>query len=107
MAQGAIKSKKATAPAKPYVTPHHHHPPSPLHYPTHAPHRSQRKQTGARVIKPKKASLLKANKTNKKHTSGMTAMTEKSLAGKAGHLEMLRGGKKDRKDKVLKEMGKK
>ena len=27
----------------------------------------------------------------------MTAMTEKSLAGKAGHLEMLRGGKKDSK----------
>jgi len=33
----------------------------------------------------------------KKHTAGLTALTEKSLAGKAGHLEMLRGGKKDRK----------
>lgn len=31
----------------------------------------------------------------KKHSAGLTAMTEKSLAGKAGHLEMLKGGKKD------------
>jgi len=35
----------------------------------------------------------------KKHTSGLAGLTEKSLAGKAGHLEMLRGGKKDRKEK--------
>lgn len=34
---------------------------------------------------------------SQKHTSGLTALTEKSLAGKAGHLEMLRGGKKDKK----------
>ena len=32
-----------------------------------------------------------------KHSSGLTAMTEKSLASKAGHLELLRGGKKDKK----------
>lgn len=44
---------------------------------------------------------MKAHQANKKHTSGMTAMTEKSLAGKAGHLEMLRGGKKDRKEKAV------
>ncbi|KAK3646473.1 hypothetical protein LTR56_008571 [Elasticomyces elasticus] len=56
-----------------------------------------RVQTGNRVIKPKKVALQKQQKTNKKHTSGLTAMTEKSLASKAGHLELLRGGKKDRK----------
>lgn len=33
----------------------------------------------------------------KKHSSGLAAATEKSLASKAGHLEMLSGGKKDRK----------
>ena len=34
-------------------------------------------------------------------------MTEKSLAGKAGHLEMLRGGKKDKKfDAALLKKGK-
>lgn len=33
----------------------------------------------------------------KKLSSGLAAATEKSLAGKAGHLEMLSGGKKDRK----------
>lgn len=59
--------------------------------------RSQRVQTGNRVIKPKKASLVKANQQHKKYTAGLTAMTEKSLAGKAGHLELLRGGKKDKK----------
>ena len=33
---------------------------------------------------------------SQKHSAGLTAVTEKSLAGKAGHLEMLHGGKKDR-----------
>ncbi|TKA31675.1 hypothetical protein B0A50_01753 [Salinomyces thailandicus] len=58
---------------------------------------TQRKQTGNRVIKPKKVALQKQQQMKKKHTSGLTEMTEKSLAGKAGHLEMLRGGKKDSK----------
>lgn len=31
-----------------------------------------------------------------KYTSGMTAKTEQTLAERAGHLEMLGGGKKDR-----------
>ncbi|KAF2656985.1 hypothetical protein K491DRAFT_595872 [Lophiostoma macrostomum CBS 122681] len=53
---------------------------------------------GARVIKPKKASLISQQKIKKKHAAGLTAQTEKLLAEKAGHLEMLRGGKKD-KDK--------
>jgi len=38
-----------------------------------------------------------------KHTSGLTALTEKNLAEKAGHLEMLKGGKKDRLEKEGKE----
>ncbi|KAK3725903.1 hypothetical protein LTR37_000051 [Vermiconidia calcicola] len=58
---------------------------------------TQRKQTGARVIKPKKQALMKQQKMKKKHSGGLAAMTEKSLASKAGHLEMLRGGKKDKK----------
>ncbi|KAF2720931.1 hypothetical protein K431DRAFT_303978 [Polychaeton citri CBS 116435] len=56
---------------------------------------SQRKQIGTRVIKPKKATLVKQKQMQKKHSSGLTAVTEKSLAQKAGHLEILRGGKKD------------
>ncbi|KAK5122679.1 hypothetical protein LTR85_003942 [Meristemomyces frigidus] len=59
---------------------------------------SQRIQTGNRVIKPKKAALQKQEKMKKKHSGGLAGMTEKSLAAKAGHLEMLRGGKKDRKE---------
>ncbi|KAK3676713.1 hypothetical protein LTR78_003489 [Recurvomyces mirabilis] len=56
---------------------------------------TQRKQTGNRVIKPKKTALQKQQTMNKKHTAGLAAMTEKSLAGRAGHLELLRGGKRD------------
>lgn len=32
-----------------------------------------------------------------KHSGGLTALTERTLASKAGHLELLRGGKKDMK----------
>lgn len=32
-----------------------------------------------------------------KHSAGLTAVTEAALAQKAGHLEMLKGGKKDAK----------
>jgi len=33
----------------------------------------------------------------KKISSGLIGKTEKNLAGKAGHLEILAGGKKDKK----------
>ena len=59
--------------------------------------RTQRKQTGARIIKPKKVALQKQQQMKKKHSAGLSAMTEKALAGKAGHLELLRGGKRDTK----------
>ncbi|KAF1968022.1 hypothetical protein BU23DRAFT_394786, partial [Bimuria novae-zelandiae CBS 107.79] len=52
-------------------------------------------QRGTRIIKPKKASLISQNKLKKKATSQLTAKTEKLLAEKAGHLEVLRGGKKE------------
>ncbi|KAK5000833.1 hypothetical protein LTR66_000379 [Elasticomyces elasticus] len=79
MAQGAVKKSKPAAPRKPA---------------------SLGPKRGARVIKPKKSALIKQQKMNKKHTSGLTAMTERSLAEKAGHLEMLRGGKKDSNGKT-------
>lgn len=65
--------------------------------PTADSNSTQRKQTGSRVIKPKKQALLKQHNMKKKLSSGLAAATEKSLAGKAGHLEMLHGGKKDKK----------
>ena len=74
MAQGQAKKIKAPA-AKP----------------------TNRKQTGNRVIKPKKSALQKQQAMKKKHTAGLTELTERSLAGKAGHLEMLGGGKKEKK----------
>jgi hypothetical protein len=36
--------------------------------------------------------------TPQKHSAGMAAMTEKKLAERAGHLELLKGGKKTKKD---------
>jgi Protein of unknown function (DUF2462) len=41
-----------------------------------------------------------------KHSAGLTAMTERTLGAKAGHLELLKGGKKnkDGKDKKGKEV---
>ncbi|KAF2755145.1 hypothetical protein EJ05DRAFT_503453 [Pseudovirgaria hyperparasitica] len=76
MAQGAIK-KKAVASKKPAAL---------------GP-----KRGGNRVIAPKKSSLIKKQKIVKKNCGALTAMTEKSLAQKAGHLELLAGGKKDKK----------
>jgi len=35
-----------------------------------------------------------------KHTAGLTGLTEKKLAERAGHLEILRGGKKEREEKA-------
>ncbi|KAL2871066.1 DUF2462 domain-containing protein [Aspergillus lucknowensis] len=52
---------------------------------------------GNRTIAPKKASLIKQQKMTKKLSAGLVAKTERSLAQRAGHLEMLAGGKKDKK----------
>ncbi|KAF2860946.1 hypothetical protein K470DRAFT_257494 [Piedraia hortae CBS 480.64] len=54
---------------------------------------------GSRVLKPKKAELRKKEVEKKKSSAGLTARTEKSLAEKAGHLELIKGGKKDGKGK--------
>lgn len=49
---------------------------------------------GLRSIAPKRSVLVKNAKIVKKHSAGLTAMTERTLASKAGHLELLKGGKK-------------
>ncbi|KAI4146279.1 MAG: hypothetical protein LQ340_005987 [Diploschistes diacapsis] len=76
MAQGTIKKSRATT----------------------APKRSSHPDAkkGKRVIKPKKEALVKKSKITKKYSAGLTAKTERNLAEKAGHLEMLKGGKKDK-----------
>ncbi|KAJ5860979.1 uncharacterized protein N7529_008289 [Penicillium soppii] len=60
---------------------------------------SKTTRPGVRSVAPKKANLIKNQKLVKKLTSGLVGMTEKSLAVKAGHLELLAGGKKDRLQK--------
>ncbi|BCS23880.1 DUF2462 domain-containing protein [Aspergillus puulaauensis] len=57
-------------------------------------------------IAPKKASLIKQQKITKKLSSGLTAKTERNLAQRAGHLEILAGGKKDKKSKEKGKSGK-
>ncbi|KAL2012996.1 hypothetical protein VTN00DRAFT_521 [Thermoascus crustaceus] len=52
---------------------------------------------GARQIAPKKPALVKQAKMTKKLSAGLIAKTERSLAERAGHLELLAGGKKDKK----------
>ncbi|KAF1846187.1 uncharacterized protein K460DRAFT_406409 [Cucurbitaria berberidis CBS 394.84] len=77
MAQGAVKKSKPVVARKPT--------------------RSGPKP-GAKVIKPKKTQIITQNKIKHKSSCGLTAQTEKLLASKAGHLEILKGGKRDKKD---------
>jgi hypothetical protein len=49
---------------------------------------------GSRTFTPRKAKLIKQAKITKKYTSGLTEKTEVMLGQRAGHLEMLGGGKK-------------
>ncbi|KAI9801910.1 MAG: hypothetical protein M1833_002224 [Piccolia ochrophora] len=49
---------------------------------------------GARAIAPKKATLVRQKKITKKHSAGLTAKTERLLAERVGHLEMLGGAKR-------------
>ncbi|KAI9801423.1 MAG: hypothetical protein M1825_003403 [Sarcosagium campestre] len=53
---------------------------------------------GARTIAPRKINLVKQKKMTKKHSAGLTAKTERLLADKVGHLEILGGGKQRAKE---------
>ncbi|KAF2404548.1 hypothetical protein EJ06DRAFT_546408 [Trichodelitschia bisporula] len=61
------------------------------------------KRRGSRIIKPKKPLLIKKKKLVQKHSSGLTGLTERALAERAGHLEILEGGKKSKKEEAAKE----
>lgn len=85
MAQGTIKSKKlTTATAK-----------TPRRATVLGP------KKGARTIAPRKQVLVRNAKMTKKHSAGLTAMTERTLGAKAGHLELLKGGKKNKDGKEV------
>ncbi|PGH17936.1 hypothetical protein AJ79_00835 [Helicocarpus griseus UAMH5409] len=81
MAQGEIKKKAASSGKKPNAL---------------GP------KKGARTIAPKKANLIRQKKMTKKFSAGLTAKTERSLAERAGHLELLAGGKKNKDGKAKK-----
>ncbi|RPA77583.1 hypothetical protein BJ508DRAFT_364382 [Ascobolus immersus RN42] len=53
---------------------------------------------GGRVLPPKQKGLKRSWELQKKCSGGIIKQTEKSLAAKAGHLEILKGGKKERKE---------
>jgi hypothetical protein len=60
---------------------------------------------GARNIAPKKASLVKQRKMTKKLSAGLITKTERTLAERAGHLELLAGGKKQQQPKQAQAQG--
>jgi hypothetical protein len=62
--------------------------------------RERRRRREKRRRKRRKRMLTKGGQ--QKHSAGLITLTERSLAEKAGHLEMLKGGKKDRLDKAKK-----
>lgn len=45
------------------------------------------------------------NKKSQKYSAGLTAMTERTLGAKAGHLELLKGGKKNKDTKTAVQKG--
>ncbi|KAG8533614.1 uncharacterized protein KY384_001354 [Bacidia gigantensis] len=53
---------------------------------------------GQRTIAPKKKALANQHKLTKKFNAAMVGKTERSLAEKAGHLEMIGGKKKSAKE---------
>ena len=46
--------------------------------------------------------MISQHKIKRKVTGGLSTQTEKMLGEKAGHLELLRGGKKDKKIEMAK-----
>ena len=77
MAQGTVKAR----PARPNTS-------------TKSQSSSGVTKKGARTFKTKNAKLAKQQKMTKKFSAGMINQTEKMLGEKAGHLEMLAGGRK-------------
>jgi hypothetical protein len=59
--------------------------------------KAQAVRPGTRVVKAKNPKIVLKRKLIKKHSAGHGAFTEKTLAQRAGHLEILKGGKSDRK----------
>jgi hypothetical protein len=88
MAQGAIKPK-----------------PKPAAKASHSSRAGITKK-GHRNVAPKKANLIKAQKMTKKLSGGLTAQTEKMLGARAGHLEMLGQGGKEKKKRRTEAKGK-
>ncbi|KAL4810771.1 hypothetical protein BDV18DRAFT_127983 [Aspergillus unguis] len=87
MAQGPLKKAKATTAKRPTTL-------------------GPKKGTNGSIA-PKKAALIRQQKITKKLTAGLAARTERNLAQRAGHLEMLAGGKKDKKEGKKGDKGKK
>ena len=97
MAQGAVKKAHKTSKKFALSNPSMHSPTNDISRPTPT---GPKRGNGSRVIKPKKPALISQNKIKKKHAAGLVGKTEKLLAEKAGHLEMLKGGKRDKKKEV-------
>lgn len=98
MAQGSLRKTAAGLGAK---SKKHHPllPHDPLPLTPNRPISNALTRRGSRIIAPKKAKIVRRRELTKAHSSGLNAMTERNLAEKAGHLEMLVGGKKGKKER--------
>ncbi|KAL9613166.1 MAG: hypothetical protein Q9167_002286 [Letrouitia subvulpina] len=62
---------------------------------------------GARVIAPRKKKLVEGRKVAKKFSAGLISKTEQMLGERAGHLELLNGGKGKNERRLDEKGGKK
>lgn len=57
--------------------------------------KSKSSSKGPTIAKPRKAAALKEAKIKHQHTASLTASTEKLIASRVGHLELLKGTRKE------------
>lgn len=55
---------------------------------------SQPKKSTPKIIKPKKAPAKQANKLTKVHLAQLASSTEKLIASRVGHLEIIKGSRR-------------
>ncbi|CAN6674142.1 hypothetical protein TRVA0_050S00694 [Trichomonascus vanleenenianus] len=64
------------------------------------------KKAAPKLIAPKKQRAVKEARITKKHTAAITAATEKLIASRVGHLELLKGTRREIEKEKKKETAK-
>ncbi|CUM62875.1 uncharacterized protein PRCAT00000434001 [Priceomyces carsonii] len=53
------------------------------------------KKAAPKILKPRRSSALKSQKLNKFHLGHLMKSTEKVIAGRVGHLELIKGSRRE------------